>query len=40
MASPINPAELAGDYFHLRPASAILQPGQSDRDTRVEVVKA
>jgi hypothetical protein len=26
--------------FHLRPASAILQPGQSDRDTRVEVVKA
>jgi nitrate reductase alpha subunit len=40
MASPINPAELAGDYFHLRPAPAILQPGQSDRDTRVEVVKA
>jgi DMSO reductase family type II enzyme molybdopterin subunit len=38
--SPINPAELAGGYLHLRPAPAILQPGQSDRETRVEVVKA
>ena len=38
--SPINPVELAGDYFHLNPAPAILQPGQSDRDTRVEVLKA
>jgi len=37
--SPINPVELAGDYFHLKPAPAILQPGQSDRDTRVEVLK-
>jgi anaerobic selenocysteine-containing dehydrogenase len=36
-ASPINPVELAGDYFHIRPAPAILQPGQNDRDTRVEV---
>jgi len=40
VASPINPVELAGDYLHLRPAPAILQPGQSDRDTRVEVVNA
>lgn len=40
MASPINPVELAGGYFHLRPAPAILQPGQSDRETRVEVRKA
>jgi DMSO reductase family type II enzyme molybdopterin subunit len=39
MASPINPVELAGGYFHLRPAPAILQPGQSDRETRVEVLK-
>lgn len=40
IASPINPVELAGDYFHLRPAPGILQPGQSDRETRVEVVNA
>lgn len=40
LASPINPVELAGGYLHLRPANAILQPGQSDRESRVEVVKA
>ncbi|OGO52098.1 MAG: hypothetical protein A2148_09685, partial [Chloroflexi bacterium RBG_16_68_14] len=40
IASPINPVELAGDYFHLRPAPAILQPGQNDRETRVEVARA
>lgn len=39
LASPINPVELAGGYLHLRPVNAILQPGQSDRETRVEVVK-
>ncbi len=39
IASPINPVELAGDYFHIRPAPAILQPGQNDRETRVEVAK-
>jgi hypothetical protein len=25
--------------LHLRPVNAILQPGQSDRETRVEVLK-
>ncbi len=35
--SPINPVELAGGQFHLRPMSICLHPGQSDRDTRVEV---
>jgi nitrate reductase alpha subunit len=38
-ASPINPVELAGDYFHIRPAPAILQPGQNDRDTRVQITR-
>jgi DMSO reductase family type II enzyme molybdopterin subunit len=37
--SPINPVELAGGQFHLRPMFICLQPGQSDRDTRVEVVR-
>lgn len=35
--SPINPVELAGGQFHLRPMSICLHPGQSDRDTRVEI---
>jgi DMSO reductase family type II enzyme molybdopterin subunit len=39
MPSPIKPTELAGDYFHLRPFFGQLSPGQSDRDTRVEVIK-
>jgi DMSO reductase family type II enzyme molybdopterin subunit len=39
MPSPINPIELAGGYFHLRPFLFELNPGQNDRDTRVEVVK-
>ncbi len=38
--SPINPVELAGGYFHLRPAPAIMQPGQNDRETRVQVTRA
>jgi anaerobic selenocysteine-containing dehydrogenase len=38
--SPINPVELAGGQFHLRPMFICLHPGQSDRDTRVEVTKA
>jgi anaerobic selenocysteine-containing dehydrogenase len=37
--SPINPVELAGGQFHLRPMSICMQPAQSDRDTRVEVKK-
>ena len=38
--SPINPVELAGGQYHLRPMSICLQPGQFDRDTRVDVRKA
>jgi len=37
--SPINPVELAGGYFHLRPYFIAFNPGQSDRGTRVDVVK-
>jgi len=39
MASPLNPVELAGDYFHIRPITMANYPGFSDRDTRVEVRK-
>ncbi len=39
IASAINPVELAGDYFHVRPAPGILQPGQNDRETRVQVAR-
>lgn len=35
--SPINPVELSGGHFHLRPMPICMQPGQFDRDTRVEV---
>jgi len=35
--SPLNPVELAGGQFHLRPMIIALQPGHTDRDTRVEV---
>jgi len=38
--SPINPVELAGGQFHLRPMVICMQPGQFDRDTRVEVERA
>jgi DMSO reductase family type II enzyme molybdopterin subunit len=37
--SPMNPVELAGGQFHLRPMFICLQPAQNDRDTRVEVAK-
>jgi DMSO reductase family type II enzyme molybdopterin subunit len=37
LPSPLNPVELAGGYNHLRPVPASLQPGQSDRETRVEM---
>ncbi len=37
LVSPLNPVELAGGYNHLRPVPASLQPGQSDRETRVEM---
>jgi anaerobic selenocysteine-containing dehydrogenase len=39
IATPMNPVELAGGYFHIQAAPAILQPGHNDRDTRVEVTK-
>ena len=38
--SPINPIQLAGGYFHLRPTPFSGEPGQNDRGTRVEVEKA
>jgi nitrate reductase alpha subunit len=39
MAAPLNPIELVGDYGHIRPDALIAMPGQSDRDTRVEIRK-
>jgi DMSO reductase family type II enzyme molybdopterin subunit len=39
MPSPMNPIELAGDYFQIRPITMSNYPGFSDRDTRVEVRK-
>ncbi|MBI2351565.1 MAG: molybdopterin-dependent oxidoreductase [Deltaproteobacteria bacterium] len=39
MASPMNPVELAGDYFHIRPVTMSNYPGFSDRDTLAEVRK-
>lgn len=39
MASPMNPIELAGDYFQIRPITMSNYPGFSDRGTRVEVKK-
>ncbi len=35
--SPLNPVELAGGQFHLRPMTICMQPSHTDRDTRVEV---
>ncbi|MBW2228922.1 MAG: molybdopterin-dependent oxidoreductase [Deltaproteobacteria bacterium] len=37
IATPLNPVELAGGQFHLRPMILAMQPGHTDRDTRVEV---
>ena len=39
LASPLNPIEMVGDYPFLKPVMAIRQPGQSDRDTRVDIIK-
>ncbi|MFQ5668381.1 MAG: molybdopterin dinucleotide binding domain-containing protein [Candidatus Binatia bacterium] len=39
LPSPLNPVELAGGYYHLRPVPAALQPGQSDRETRVDMAR-
>lgn len=38
--TPLNPVELAGGHFHLRPMALCMQPGQFDRATRVDVEKA
>ena len=38
--SPLNPVELAGGQFHLRPMTIAMQPSHTDRDTRVEIEKA
>jgi DMSO reductase family type II enzyme molybdopterin subunit len=38
--SPLNPVELSGGQFHLRPMSICMQPSHTDRDTRVEVALA
>jgi anaerobic selenocysteine-containing dehydrogenase len=35
--TPLNPVELAGGQFHLRPMTICMQPSHTDRDTRVEV---
>jgi anaerobic selenocysteine-containing dehydrogenase len=35
--SPLNPVELAGGQYHLRPMVIAMQPSHTDRDTRVEV---
>jgi anaerobic selenocysteine-containing dehydrogenase len=35
--TPLNPVELAGGQFHLRPMTICLQPSHTDRDTRVEI---
>ncbi len=37
LASPLKPLELVGDHPWLKPMVGIRQPGQSDRDTRVEI---
>ena len=34
---PLNPVELSGGQFHLRPMLICLQPSHTDRDTHVEV---
>jgi DMSO reductase family type II enzyme molybdopterin subunit len=38
--TPLNPVELAGGQYHLRPMTICLQPSHTDRDTRVEVAPA
>jgi DMSO reductase family type II enzyme molybdopterin subunit len=38
--SPLNPVELAGGQFHLRPMPTFMQPSHTDRDTRVDIEKA
>jgi DMSO reductase family type II enzyme molybdopterin subunit len=37
--SPLNPVELSGGQYHLRPMSPCMQPSHTDRDTRVDVAR-
>jgi DMSO reductase family type II enzyme molybdopterin subunit len=37
MPAPLNPVQLAGGQYHLRPMVIALQPSHTDRDTRVDV---
>jgi anaerobic selenocysteine-containing dehydrogenase len=37
LPSPLNPIQLAGGYFHLRPYMLTGEPGHNDRGTRLEV---
>ena len=37
MPVPMNPVDLAGGQFHLRPMILSMQPNMTDRETRVEV---
>jgi ethylbenzene hydroxylase subunit alpha/complex iron-sulfur molybdoenzyme family reductase subunit alpha len=37
MTAPLNPVEIAGGQFHLRPTNIMGSPSHFDRDTRVEV---
>ena len=39
MPSPLNPIELAGGYYHIRPMTQNFYPGFSDRDSRVDLRK-
>jgi anaerobic selenocysteine-containing dehydrogenase len=38
--TPLNPVELSGGQFHLRPVIIAMQPSHTDRDTHVEVALA
>ena len=40
MPAPLNPVDLAGGQYHLRPMIITRQPNHTDRDTRVEVEPA
>jgi anaerobic selenocysteine-containing dehydrogenase len=36
-ATPFNPIQMAGGYYHLQQFMTVGQPGMNDRGTRVEV---
>jgi DMSO reductase family type II enzyme molybdopterin subunit len=38
-ATPMNPIQMAGGYYHLQQFMTVGQPGMNDRGTRVEVTK-